>query len=112
MTDQLPLDFNAHASENNGSSKRHLEKNRDRFNAKCAEVYRRLMAGERLTVLACANTGISSLPRRILDLKERGVEISDEWHEVGATKIKRYFCSHDDLGKNRFNFRHDEERAA
>lgn len=98
---QQSLDFTVHRHENNAGSQRHLDAKRGAFSARCAEVYRRLMAGERLTVLACANAGISSLPRRILDLKQQGVRISDTW-EQGA---KVYFCSDEDLGRNRFNFR-------
>ena len=68
-----------HSRENNAESQQHLDKNRKRFSRKCRELLVRLYAGERLTVLSAANTGISSLPRRILDLKESGVLISDKW---------------------------------
>lgn len=98
---QLAIDFTVHRLENNAGSQMHLDANRAKFNAKCREVYRRLMAGERLTVLACANDGIASLPRRILDLRKQGVAISDEWQG----NCKHYFCSPEDLGKNRWNFR-------
>lgn len=98
--EQPQLEFRAHRFENNTESQKHLDAKRGHFNAKCGEVYRRLMAGERLTVRECAIAGISSLPRRILDLKKQNVAISDEW--VGSVKV--YFCSDDDLGRNRWNF--------
>jgi hypothetical protein len=97
---QLPIDFTVHKAENNPASQKHLDANRAKFTAKCAEVYRRLMAGDRLTVLACANAGISSLPRRILDLRERGVCISDEWQDG----VKVYYASSTDLAFNRWHF--------
>jgi len=67
---QLALDF-THREENNHDSRRHLEENRERFSAQCQQVYDLLRSGVRLTVLsAITEYGISSLPRRILDLKE------------------------------------------
>lgn len=95
---QPQLDFTPHRQENNAESQRHLDANRWHFNKKCAEVYRRLMACERLTVLDCANQGIASLPRRIKDLKEQGVCVSDVW-ENGA---KVYFLTNFDLCMNRY----------
>lgn len=68
-----------HRYENNDESQEHLDSRRAHFNQKCLAVLKMLQAGERLTVLGCANRGIASLPRRILDLKERGVPINDEW---------------------------------
>jgi hypothetical protein len=43
------------------------------------------MAGEELTVLECAMSGISSAPRRFKDLTDRGVEISNRWQ--GNVKV-------------------------
>lgn len=98
--EQAELVFNVHRVENNSTSQKHLDKNRGKFNATCSKVYARLMAGERLTVRQCAIDGISSLPRRVLDLKQQNVCISDEW----VDGVKVYFMSQDDLGRNRWNF--------
>jgi hypothetical protein len=38
-------------------------------------------------VLGCANSGIASLPRRILDLKESGIAVQDQW----VNGVKEYF---------------------
>ena len=77
---QLALDFSPHRTENNYQSRKHLEENREKFNRQCQQVYDLLRSGVRLTVLsAITEYGISSLPRRILDLKEAGVGIRDRW---------------------------------
>ena len=85
-----------HFKENNAESEAHLHANRARFSAKCQLVFDRLMRGDRLTVLACANEGISSLPRRILDLREARVSISDRW-ENGS---KLYYMTGQDMTDN------------
>ena len=83
MMMQLALDFNPHRDENNYHSRKHLEENRDKFSQQCKLVLTILQSGRRLTVLSAINEyGISSLPRRILDLKENGVEIKDRWIEI------------------------------
>jgi hypothetical protein len=89
--------FNPHKAENNAASQKHLDANRAKFSRACSTVYSRLMAGDRLTVRQCAIDGISSLPRRVLDLKEQGVAISDEW----AGGVKVYFMSAADAVANR-----------
>lgn len=99
--EQASIDFAVHRRENSPESQRHLDAKRGHFTAKCAVVYQRLMAGERLTVLGCANSGVSSLPRRLLDLKQSGVHVSDAW-ENGC---KVWFLSADDLAFNRWTFR-------
>jgi len=95
---QLALDF-THREENNHDSRRHLEENRERFSAQCQQVYDLLSSGVRLTVLsAITEYGISSLPRRILDLKEYfreegiDVEIKDAWVKTdGKNQYKEYY---------------------
>lgn len=80
---QLALDF-THRQENNYQSRKHLEENRQKFSDQCQKVYSLLSSGVRLTVLsAITEYGISSLPRRILDLKENGIEIRDRWVKEG-----------------------------
>jgi hypothetical protein len=87
-----------HTAENNQESRANLERNRVRFNAKCLEVYRRLMAGEQMDVLGAANSGIASLPRRILDLRESGVLIDDRW-EMGR---KVYYIADGTANRQKF----------
>jgi hypothetical protein len=70
-----------HQKENNVESQARLDAVRPNLNKKCTEVLTRLQNGERLTVLGCAIDGIASLPRRILDLKQAGYSISDEWEK-------------------------------
>lgn len=78
-----------HLLENNPGSQMNLDFNRDRFSKKCQEVFDLLMKGKELTVLEAANMGISSLPRRCLDLKQNGVRLSDRW----ANGVKVYYMS-------------------
>lgn len=94
--------FQTHENENNKESQANLDKNRKRFNAKCKIVFDRLMAGEELTVLQCANDGIASLPRRIKDIREKGVEISDYWNNG----VKYYFMTSDQVDINGRKFKH------
>jgi hypothetical protein len=56
-----------------------LDFHRAKFNRVCQLVFDRLMAGERLTVRQCAIDGISSLPRRLADLRAQGVYFADTW---------------------------------
>jgi 16S rRNA G1207 methylase RsmC len=86
MSEQMSM-YYVHRAENNPESQAHLTANRAKLNRKCAEVLRRLESGERLTVLGCANSGIASLPRRILDLKESGIAVQDQW----VNGVKEYF---------------------
>ena len=58
------------------------------------------MAGEQLTVLQCANDGIASLPRRILDLRNKKVCISDKWE--GGVKV--YYMTDTDAFLNKLGF--------
>lgn len=89
---QISFNFDPHPWENNSESQTNLETNKDKFSKKCRIVFNLLMDGEKLTVLGCANLGISSLPRRILDLKQNEVKISDYW-ENG---VKVYFLTASD----------------
>lgn len=100
MTDQLEIDF-LHSRENNNESEKHLKKNSKSFNQKCKLVYDRLMKGEELTVLQCANEGIASLPRRKKDITDKGFKISDRWDG----NIKVYYMSQEDI---QFNKQHEK----
>lgn len=91
------MEFQVHQTENNPASQVHLDENRARFNKKCGQVYSWLLEGREITVLWAANNGVSSLPRRCLDLKKNGVFISDKW-ERG---VKVYFMSQEDKEYNK-----------
>lgn len=90
---QLSIPFNIHQRENNASSQAHLEKNRVALTGKCLIVLNVLLNGleiwsdaaetrcyneEGEMVVAGTGVKISSLPRRIKDLKEMGLI---EWIE-------------------------------
>lgn len=75
---QLQIDYTARA-ENNKESQAILDSNKDHINTQCEMVKALLLSGYRLTVRgAMIDYGISSLPRRVLDLKQRGVEVKSK----------------------------------
>lgn len=88
---QLTIPFNIHQRENNHSSQAHLERNRESLTGKCLIVLNVMLKGNEIwsdaaetrcfdeegnRVLDGTGVKISSLPRRIKDLKEMGLE---EW---------------------------------
>jgi hypothetical protein len=74
---QLTIDY-TQRRENNKESQSILEANKDRINKSCAKVLELLKEGHRLTVRdAIVYHNISSLPRRIKDLREHGIVIKD-----------------------------------
>lgn len=85
------LNIFIHGVENNPFSQAHRDENEQHFSKQCLKVYEILKKGEVLTVKsALLNYGISSLPRRIKDLKENNVEIKDRWVEADV-KYKEWF---------------------
>jgi hypothetical protein len=87
MNTQLTIPFNIHQRENNHSSQSHLEQNRQRLTGKCLIVLNVMLKGNEIWIdsaetrcyneegeMVLTGTGvkISSLPRRIKDLKEMG----------------------------------------
>ena len=96
MGEQKEFDF-THSEENNGESQAHLNKNRKGFNKNCLRVLNWLYEGKRLKVLDCANEGVASLPRRIADLKDRGIEISDQWEG----NVKVYYMTVEQVETNK-----------
>lgn len=80
-----------HLHENNPDSQSFLQENEQKFSDQCLKVLQLLNMGIRLTVADAMSRGISSLPRRILDLKERNniTNIKDEW--VKDTNGKRLY---------------------
>jgi len=83
-----------HTRENNPESEAHLTENLAVFSAQCQKVLDLMLRGAKLSVYgAMVSYGISSLPRRILDLKQAGVEgIEDSWIKAeGKKRHKVYF---------------------
>ena len=78
-----------HDQENNSESAQHLKENRQKFSQQCLRVMELLNQGKRLTVANAIGYGIMSLPRRILDCRENGLKIEDQW--VKDTKGKRLY---------------------
>lgn len=55
------------------------------------KLLKHLRDGGTITVWEGINhLGISSIPRRILDLKEKGHNIADVWEENGKKRFKRW----------------------
>lgn len=80
-----------HLQENNKESQTHLEENEQKFSQQCLKVMELLNQGKRLTVVNAITFGISSLPRRIMDLRERNgiTTIKDQW--IKDTNGKRLY---------------------
>lgn len=90
---QTELNF-LHSKENNRESQLHLEDNCYHFDGQCLKVYELLKNGFRLSVIEAMNftPRIMSLPRRIKDLRDRGIIIHDEWVIVNGKKTyKEYY---------------------
>lgn len=57
-----------------------------------ARILRHLKKGKSITFFdAVADFGVMHLPRRILDLKEAGHNIGDEWVQRDGKRFKRWF---------------------
>lgn len=92
---QAEIDFEIHQRENNAESQAHLQENEFRFKKSCMKVLVRLCQGERLTVLSAINSGISSLPRRVLDLREMGIPVKAQF--LAGDNFKTYFLLLSDI---------------
>lgn len=90
-----------HTKENNRESLDYLNENRDRIVKSCRKVFDRLMRGERLTVVFATLNGMSSLPRRIMDLRDAGFLIKDEW--VSNENHKEWFMTPEQIEFNRLH---------
>lgn len=101
MGPQLTISFDVtHRHENNRESQKVLEQHRDDFSGDCWEILKRLLRGEKLTVLEMTIQRVTShLPRRILDLKEQGITIRDQWVEMNGRKHhhKEYFMDFNEV---------------
>lgn len=89
---QTKIDFSH--PHNNRESEVFFDENISKFGDQCQKVYKLLKSGVRLSVKTAMNLhDISSLPRRIKDLKDNGVDVKDEWvrDESGKRLYKEYF---------------------
>lgn len=105
---QGEIPFVVHLAENTAESQEHLDDNRLHFGAQCTKVFNLLMSGEKLTVLeAITKHGISSLPRRILDLigpesLRTGIAIGSYWVKPeNGVKYKTWYMTEADKEWNR-----------
>ena len=89
---QAEIIFPTHDKENNHESEQRLYANRAHFSKQCEKVYGLLRSGIKLTVKSAMNDwNIMSLPRRILDLKQRGIDVQSRF--IDGTNIKEYYIS-------------------
>ena len=84
-----------HTKENNAESEKHLRLYRKHFTRDAANVCYLLVSKEYLTVKGCILNGTSGhLPRRILDIKEFGIDVSDKWVKLNNGKrFKVYYMT-------------------
>ncbi len=89
--------MHTHIWENNEESQKFLEENADKFGEQCLKIMRLLFQGKKLTVIIAVSHGITSLPRRIKDLRDRNnvTCIKDEWVFDGNGKklYKQWFIN-------------------
>lgn len=100
---QFSLDFQpVHLRENSPLSQSHLDANRERFTASCFEVLKALVKGLELTTdNAKELCGTRSLPRRLKDLRDMGISISDEWILINGRKSHmKWYMSESDKSKS------------
>lgn len=84
-----------HLSENNSDSQSFLEENEQKMSDQCLMVWRLLNQSVRLTVVLAVKYGITSLPRRIKDLRDRNqiTTIKDVWvrDHTGKRLFKEWY---------------------
>lgn len=96
--DLFTQDF-VHSKENNAESHQHLYTHKKHFEGQCKKLKELLMAGNRLTVYsALVDHGISSLPRRFLDIKQAGVQATSM--PMTGTRIKEYYMTPEQIKNN------------
>lgn len=98
---QLTFNFDVtHRHENNKESQRILDEKRDDLSGDCWEILKRLLNGQKLNSASALMDGLSGhLPRRICDLREQGIHVSDEWVEKNGKKHhhKDYFIDFNEV---------------
>lgn len=83
------MQLQIHLTENNPFSQGQLEERRDHLTNNCQRVYELLKQGQHLnTKEVLIQHDISSLPRRILDLKNSGVKIEKYFDDKGMYRYK------------------------
>jgi len=86
------MQLQIHYKENNPESESHLHENRKAFSAQCELILSLLKSGIKLTVKdAMLNYNISSLPRRILDIRNNGVKIKSTWIIKNGRRTVKYY---------------------
>lgn len=103
-------DFAPHKKENNKESQGNLDNNYAKFTDNCKAVYDYLMGCGTLTTMKAIigfyvngdKKTSGHLPRRIKDLRENGVKISEVRIDAGGTK--EWYMSINDRNYNRANF--------
>lgn len=98
MAVQLNIfDQPVHLHENNVESMENLAASYERLSKQCKKVFDLLMNGKSLTTeSALVVYKVFSLPRRILDLKQKRVKISDRWDD----KVKVWWMTEADRSYN------------
>jgi len=90
-----PPPMEIHSGENNADSRANLKENKAKFSGQCAYVLALLKQGYRLTrKSAMVDHGITSLERRIKDLKDlHSVAIQSAWvlKKDGKRSHKEYY---------------------
>lgn len=113
---QLQIDWTdvLHRRENNAFSEAILKANHFHLVGQCAEVFSRLMRGERLSSLDAIRLGITRLASRIHDLRRANLPIEDDLFVVDGKKTRFvvYFISETNrqklLGNDSGTARHAE----
>lgn len=85
--------------ENNTESQTHFEENKIHFSKQCETVLSLLMRGYEITSYsAMVEHNIGHLARRLKDLKDAGIKISERWNPQARVKI--WYCSQEDKAHN------------
>lgn len=96
MSYQTTIDFTTfcHGLENSAENQAIYEQNLNRFNEQCRKVYKRLVAGERLSTIHQQEYQVGDLRARIRDLIKMGVPVKKRpvmTDDGKRTQFKEYF---------------------
>lgn len=99
-----PIDF-LHERERGADNQASLDANRTHFNNQCQKVFDLLMDGNTLSSLTGVTVyGMMDTKRRIKDLRDKGIRISDRAIEKGHG-AKEWYMSEQDIFHNKTNYR-------
>jgi len=106
-----------HERENNSESEKHLKANKYHFTGQVAVVLSLLQKGVVLTVYnALTQYRIGDLRRRIKDIKDAGVDVSEDWvydAEGKRTRFKKWYINHKtEASKKEVPYKKNEKSAA